>query len=147
MNRFTEPHRRPRTRQAALTALLVTATACGLLDPSAPDPEVSGTVTDLPGTPVVGARVELVRTTCSGATACTSRTRGEALTGADGRFRIVVSPDQDEVDLWDLVCHQFFIDVTAEGYVPLEGNYQSWRGGFCATHKAEDILFRLEAAG
>jgi hypothetical protein len=55
--------------------------------------------------------------------------------------------EQDEVDLWDLVCHQFFIEVEANGYVPILGNCQARRGRFCASSDVEDVEFRLQALG
>ncbi len=144
MNGSTEIRGARLAHRTALMVLLLATGACGLLDPVVTDLEVSGSVTDDAGTPIAGARVQLLRTTCTEATSCTSRQRGDDLTGSDGGFRIVVEREQDEVDLWDLVCHQFFIDVEADGYVPIEGNYQAWRGRFCASSDVDEVEFRLQ---
>ena len=133
--------------RAALMVLLLATGACGLLDPVVTDLEISGSVTDQAGTPIAGARVQLLRTTCAEASSCSSRQRAEDLTGSDGGFRIVVAREQDEVDLWDLVCHQFFIDVEADGYVPLQGNYSAWRARFCTSANVEEVEFRLQPMG
>ena len=134
-------------RRTALMVLLLATGACGLLDPVVTDLEVSGSVTDAAGTPIVGARVQLLRTTGAQPSTSSSRQRGEDLTGADGGFRIVVEREQDEVDLWDLVCHEFFIDVEADGYVPIQGNYLVWRGRFCASSDVDEVEFRLQSLG
>ena len=135
------PHR------VALMALLIAAGACGLLDPVVADLEISGSVTDEAGTVIAGARVQLVRTTCTTSTSCSSRARGEDLTGSDGGFRVVVQREQDEVDLWDLVCHEFFIEVDADGYVPIRGNYAAWRARFCTSASVQEVELRLQPVG
>jgi len=99
-------------------------------------------VTDAAGLPIPGANVTLVRSAC--ADGCAARMRGEDVTGADAGFEIVVERDDDEQNLWDLVCHEFTMSVDADGYTPIEGNYLAWRGPFCASGEADNIEFRLD---
>jgi len=119
---------------------------CGITDPLTEDLVVSGKVTDVAGAGIAGAHVELKRESCLQGS-CTDRTRGEDVTDADGDFRIVVARDTDETELWELVCHEFTIDVEAAGYTPIEGNYQGWRAAFCASGEVSGLEFALTASG
>jgi hypothetical protein len=122
--------------------VLLATGACGLTDPLSEDLVVSGRVTDVGGVGVAGATVSLWRQSCLQG-ACPTRTRGEDLTDADGEFRIVVLRDADERELWELVCHEFALDVEAAGYGPIEGDYEGWRAAFCASGEVSGLEFAL----
>jgi hypothetical protein len=133
-------------RALVVSTLLFASTACGITDPLSEDLVVSGKVTDVAGVGLTGASVSLVRESClSGA--CTTRTRGQDMTDANGDFRIVVVRDADERDLWELVCHEFTIDIEAAGYTPVVGNYQGWRAAFCASGEVAGLEFALTPSG
>ena len=99
---------------------------------------------DAAGLAIPGANVTLVRSPCPDD--CAARIRGEDVTGADARFEIVVERDEDEQNLWELVCHEFTLSVDADGYAPIEGSYSPWRNPFCASGEADNIEFRLAPA-
>jgi hypothetical protein len=119
----------------------VTFAACGVTDPRLDDLRLQGTVTDLAGVAIPGAQVQLIRL-CP-APSCTPRTRGQAVTGAEGGFEILLPRESDEESSWDLVCHEFTVNISAVGYEPIRGSYQAWRGPFCASGEAANIDFRL----
>jgi hypothetical protein len=121
----------------------VPATACDVTDPRLDDLRVAGIVSALDGTLLQGATVTLVRTPCSDST-CTPRARGLDVTASDGAFEIVTPRDGVERDSWELVCHEFTISVEAAGFVSVVGDYQAWRGTFCAAGEAEQIELRLQ---
>lgn len=119
------------------------ATGCGVTDPRLDDLRVTGTVSALDGTPLQGATVTLLRTPCSGST-CTPRARAVGITAADGTFRIVAQRESVERDSWELVCQEFTMSVEAVGFASIVGDYQAWRGAFCASGEVEGIDFRLQ---
>ena len=128
----------------ALTLLLLLSAGCDVTDPRLDDLRVAGSVTDAAGQPIAGATVSLVRMACPGS--CGARTRGADVTGTDARFDIVVERDDDEQSSWDLVCHEFTVSIEASGYAPIAGNYQAWRGPFCASGEVVGIEFTMEPA-
>lgn len=128
------------------STMLLAGAACGLTDPLSEDLVVSGKVTDVAGTGIAGAEVSLMREDCLQGT-CSKRTRGQDVTDASGDFRIFVIRDADERELWELVCHEFAIDVAAAGYTPIENNYQGWRAAFCASGEVSGLEFALTPAG
>lgn len=129
--------------QLTAWAFTLAATGCDVTDPRLDDLRVTGSVSALDGTPLQGATVALVRTPCSGST-CAPVNRGMDVTASDGAFEIVVQREAVERDSWELVCHEFTISVDAVGFAPVVGDYQAWRGTFCASGEAEGIQFRLQ---
>jgi len=129
--------------QLTAWASTLVVTGCDVTDPRLDDLRVTGSVSALDGTFLQGATVTLVRTPCSGST-CAPMTRGMDVTASDGAFEIVEQREAVERDSWELVCHEFTLSVEAVGFASVVGDYQAWRGTFCAAGAAEGIEFRLQ---
>jgi len=129
-------------RLLGTVAVLQAIGGCGLTDPLSEDLVVSGKVTDVAGAGIAGASVSLMRESCLQGS-CTTRARGQDVTDANGEFRVVVVRDADERELWELVCHEFTLDIEATGFTPIEGDYQGWRAAFCAAGEVSGLELAL----
>ncbi len=138
--------RRAIALQVAVWVAAVITAGCGVTDPRLDDLEVTGSVAAQDGAAVSGATVTLIRKPCADST-CMPRARGADMTASDGTFRIVTEREAVERDSWELVCHEFTISVDAAGFVPIVGDYQAWRGTFCASGEAQGIELRLQPTG